>query len=104
MSVPGLPYSEPAFSSIEPLDSTTDLKAPEVTGVAYRITKNQYKKVIGSEGGGIAYLDIAINAVPVSGTDESKTGSPLRVRTLQGVMERTPPGRPSKRYMVGSLA
>ena len=98
--IPGLPYSEPAFCSIRPVDETLELGVPDVTGSAYLITDRQYKSVIASEGGGTAYTDILVDARPVGVEDASKTGKSLQVRTLGPAMTRCPPARPSQRYMV----
>lgn len=100
MEIPGLPYSEPAFSSIRPVNETTELGLPNVIGVAYLITPEQYKRVIASEGGGIAYDDILVNARPVGDKDAIKMGHRPQVRTLGTAMKRCPPARPSQRYMV----
>ena len=100
MEIPGVPYSEPAFGSIRPANGSIELGLPEVIGVAYLITDSQYKKVVASEGGGIAYDDISINAKPITSEDAVRTGPQPRVRTLGTAMSRHPPARPSKRYMV----
>ncbi|KAF4636130.1 hypothetical protein G7Y89_g1952 [Cudoniella acicularis] len=102
-NIPGLPYSEPTFMSITERSSTTEeifpISSPDVFGVAYLITSNQYRQVIASEGGGIGYDDIAINVVPVAEEDEKKIGPRLRVRTLRAAVVRNPWPSPSKRYM-----
>ena len=100
MDIPGLPYSEPAFSSIQPVNGALELGLPNVIGVAYLITHEQHRKVMASEGGGIAYTDILVDARPVSDKDATRTGHQLQVRTLGTAMRRCPPARPSKRYMV----
>ena len=100
MEIPGTPYSEPSFSSIRPRDCASDLGQVEVVGVAYLITQIQYRKVIASEGGGIAYNDLSLRAVPVYAEDEAKTGHSIQVRTLGTAMSRRPCGLPSTRYMV----
>ena len=101
LNIPGLPYSEPCFSSIVPTQLPA-LPAPEpdVLGVAYLITQKQYVQVIASEGGGIAYDDIEVEAVPVGLADRELVGERVSVRTLGAALRRTPCGRPSQRYMV----
>ncbi|MCJ1352282.1 MAG: hypothetical protein MMC33_002266 [Icmadophila ericetorum] len=135
LNIPGLPYSEPTFTSITPrtpsgskLSATLSnatvsansgsseiesdaiipelelgpdfgLEIPDIIGVAYLITASQYIKVLGSEGGGIAYEDIEVDAVPLDETDREQTGPRLKVRTLGAAIERYPPPKPSKRYM-----
>lgn len=100
MDIPGVPYSEPAFSSIRPVNTLTDQALSGVIGVAYLITDLQYKRVIASEGGGIAYDDISVDAKPVAHEDAVRTGPQPQVRTLGTAMIRHPPALPSKRYMV----
>lgn len=96
MSVPGLPYQEPSFSSVrQRKESEVEcINAPDVIGLAYLISSEQYRKVIASEGGGIAYDDVALCARVL------KDGTSLPVRTLKEAMSRLPPPKPSKRYMV----
>jgi hypothetical protein len=131
MNIPGVPYSEPAFSAIKPLagaasssphssicdaasssgsqslarftssEKPANTRSPiAVVGVAYLVTPPQYNKILGSEGGGIAYKDVAIYAEPLEPEDEVRTGPKPLVRTLVAVVERDPNPRPSKRYMV----
>jgi gliotoxin/aspirochlorine biosynthesis gamma-glutamylcyclotransferase len=73
---------------------------PDVLGVAYLITADQYTHVIASEGGGIAYSDIELSARPVSEADsELVGGDSVCVRTLGAILHREPWPLPSKRYM-----
>jgi hypothetical protein len=99
--IPGTPYSEPAFTSIRPITGTEDPKTTEeVLGVAYLITAEQYVRVVASEGGGIAYADIAVPALPMTNKDQEIVGEKFVVRTLATVLRRVPEARPSARYMV----
>jgi hypothetical protein len=124
LDIPGMPYSEPTFTSLLPREevptatearersgkatalASSDSKVlgeahlPDAVGVAYLITAAQYVRVIGSEGGGIAYADIAVPAEPIADTDAECTGGNITVRTLASVLRRTPWPLPSKRYMV----
>jgi hypothetical protein len=103
MEIPGVPYSDPSYGSIRPRDSSEAEKnaQPDVIGVAYQITAEQYRQVVASEGGQIAYTDIAVLGNPINPEDETKTGTEVTVRTLcSTTMVRNPPPRPSKRYMV----
>ena len=100
MEIPGVPYSEPAFSSIRPTDDTATIRIPEVLGVAYLITSEQYTKVIASEGGGIAYSELSFSARPLALEDEMKLGPQPIVKTLGTALRRCPPALPSQRYMV----
>lgn len=100
-NIPGLPYSEPTFTSVIPRDPSakSDWCIPDVLGVAYLITQDQYVRVLGSEGGGIAYDDIEVEAVPVEKQDADVIGPKIKVRTLGSAMERIPWPKPSRRYM-----
>ena len=113
MSIPGLPYKEPAFSVVRPSptglvketgsDRRAILVPPPATGTAYLITTSQYRRVIASEGGGTAYKEISIRAFPVGEQDEKLTGSYAQVLTLGAGMLRTPEARPSRRYLVRTV-
>ena len=107
MEIPGLPYSEPAFSSLKPRMATSaeDVGAPDVIGLAYLITAEQYRHVIASEGGGTAYSDVEIVGKGVSPSDEQKIQNGRPMRTLgSSTMTRTPPAAPSLRYMVSDTS
>ncbi|KAI1778793.1 hypothetical protein F4818DRAFT_229628 [Hypoxylon cercidicola] len=101
MEIPGMPYSEPSFSSIAPHRDTEAEKgvAFDVIGVAYLISQEQYRRVISSEGGGIAYRDICLVGEPVGEDDRKKIGYQITVRTLGTAMSKHPPPLPSQRYM-----
>jgi len=103
MEIPGLPYSEPSFSSVRARDSgkVEALCDPDVIGVAYLITVEQYRAVIASEGGGIAYKDISVLGEPIFDNEKARLGSTLMVQTLGTAMVRHPCPRPSNRYLVG---
>lgn len=98
--IPGTPYSEPAYTSIRPITDVDDEKTREVIGLAYLITAEQYVHLVASEGGGIAYADIAAPAIPATESDELITGSEFVVRTLGTILRRVPSSSPSARYMV----
>ena len=102
MSIPGLPYREPAFASLEPICTTAiGEKGLEVEGVAYLITRAQYVKIIASEGGGVAYRE-AIFLAEHLGKDGAVEihGERIIVLTLINAIFKTAPGKPSVRYMV----
>ncbi|KAI1824915.1 hypothetical protein F4861DRAFT_224690 [Xylaria intraflava] len=101
MEIPGMPYSEPSFSSIVPRNHATleEGAAPDVVGVAHLITQEQYRHVIASEGGGSAYRDVCLVGEPVDGDDTEKSRVGIRVRTLVSAIARHPPPTPSQRYM-----
>ncbi|PVI02652.1 hypothetical protein DM02DRAFT_701132 [Periconia macrospinosa] len=102
MQIPGLPYSEPAFSSIspQPVAKPETSMNPDVVGVAYLITEDQYNHVIGSEGGGTAYNDISLLGRIIGEEAKGGNGSmEIPVRTLGTAMKRQPCPVPSARYM-----
>lgn len=106
MEIPGLPYSEPAFSSIkfrEPARAE-NANGPDVVGVAYLITAEQYRHVIASEGGGTAYADIEVAGDGISAEDQKKIGKRRCMRTLgSSAMTRSPAPAPSARYLVRNI-
>lgn len=107
MSIPGLPYREPAFASIEPTHAIRldeKQREVEVEGIAYLITRAQYVKLVGSEGGDIAYSQAELRAEPIHEVDVGVVGSKgFLVFTFINAIFKAPPGRPSLRYMVGTL-
>ncbi|PNS14345.1 hypothetical protein CAC42_6858 [Sphaceloma murrayae] len=71
-NVPGLPYLEPAMASIEPRPASA--KCPDVHGVAWRLRSNEWKNVVATEGGGLAYRTLAIEGLLLGdGTAKSCT-------------------------------
>jgi hypothetical protein len=118
-NIPGMPYSEPAFTSILPREGGTGVGSsvgcsywfsekqqglvPDVLGVAYLITQEQHIQVLASEGGGIAYDDIEVLGVPVGIEDTDITGPSVTLRTLGAAMQRNLFPKPSLRYMVRPL-
>lgn len=103
VEIPGLPYSEPAFSSIRPRPVAKPEAAlnPDVVGVAYLITEGQYNRVIASEGGGTAYNDIRLFGRIIGEEKRGENASiDIPVRTLGAAMIRRPCPVPSARYMV----
>lgn len=100
MDSAGVPYSEPAFASILPIHSSGSEKAVELIGMAYQLNPEMYKKVLASEGGGIAYAEVEVWAEVLKddvGNAQSLL-SRLPVRSLVTVLQRK--ARPSVRYMV----
>jgi hypothetical protein len=81
---------------------TASPAVPDILGVAYIITKEQFIRILASEGGGIAYESIELDAVPVDEQDAEVTGPRIKVSTLGAAMDRQPSPKPSKRYMVSS--
>lgn len=96
----GLPYSEPSMASIARYHKREEeSKVPDVCGVAYLLTSEDYKRLVGSEGGGVAYDEIEVEA------DSWHRGNGvsierIRMRTLVAKFPWRPNASPSKRYLV----
>lgn len=132
MSAAGLPYREPSFASIhrinpgtnksgkfckEHFGSDTELEFDQTTllGTAYLVSSDQYKRVLASEGGGIAYREVELLVESVGGHTSGQTtigdkasfsssaAGKWIARTLLAVLPRRPAPRPSHRYMVRDL-
>jgi len=104
MNSSGVPYSEPAFASISPTYISDKEKAVQLIGTAYLLTPEMYKKVLASEGGGIAYTEVEVRAEGVTDEDRVKLGmkdGTVATRSLMTVLSRT--ACPSNRYMVYRL-
>ncbi|KAI0114670.1 hypothetical protein F4776DRAFT_325542 [Hypoxylon sp. NC0597] len=106
MESAGVPYQEPSFASIRPLNKNAHLKEKGLLGTAYLVTPQQYSHIIASEGGGIAYKEVLVEIDPVekpSGikvpNEDHSCGMHMTGRTLVSVMVRQPAPRPSRRYM-----
>lgn len=100
LEIPGLPYSEPSFSSIAPRACIEKDTTPCLVGVAYLITQDQYRLVVASEGGGTAYRDVSIRGEPLEAEDAHKVGQAVWVQTLGTAISRRPWPAPSRRYKV----
>jgi gliotoxin/aspirochlorine biosynthesis gamma-glutamylcyclotransferase len=94
--LPGIPYQEPAFSSIRRRQSETD---PDVIGIAYLLTRSEYERLLLTEGGrGGGYLEIDIEVKPLLDlTDEKSTISCISLSTR--VPREHPHPLPSARYL-----
>lgn len=105
-----LPYVEPSFASIERfppeeegnlelcIGSLKDVKEiPPVHGVAWLLSQNDYARLVLSEGGGVAYEEIKVDATVLGDRDEVQV---LKARTFKAKFPRRPNGAPSSRYMV----
>ena len=113
MSIPGLPYSEPAFSAMETIDflnssakayhfprENAKRRPPEVIGITYLITHFQLRQIVASEGGGTANVSCTLRGEPVAEYDVHFLGRKLWIVRLVAGTQRQPPGIPSRRYMV----
>ncbi|EXU99137.1 AIG2-like family protein [Metarhizium robertsii] len=77
-NVLGIPYVDPGNGGIRPLCPETTDPTACVHGVAYLLTPEDLKKVVLSEGGGIAYNVVKLNAKLL------QDGSTIQVNTLMG--------------------
>lgn len=96
MESAGVPYQEPSFASVRLIDTQASPKEKELLGTAYLVTPEQYTHIIASEGGGIAYREVAVDVQAF----HDDAGTSMIARTLITVMLRRPAPRPSQRYMV----
>lgn len=107
----GIPCAEPAFASIAKFsDLGYDDNAaarwkktipPPVHGVAYLLTKEDYRLLVLSEGSGVGYDEIQVEAFPVSAAEHHPPGTKgILVRTLKAKYPFRPNRAPSLRYMV----
>ncbi|KAH6614247.1 hypothetical protein C7974DRAFT_292919, partial [Boeremia exigua] len=88
----GLPYSEPSMASIAPYTVTGEKQyVPDVCGVAYLLSSEDFKRLVSTEGGGVAYDEIEVEGV--SATEE------IRMHTLVAKFPWRPNACPSKRYL-----
>ena len=127
MDTPGVPYREPSFASICPFQpDVTQVESTEsergdfqiekhgqvtLMGTAYLVTTEQYKRILASEGGGIAYREVEVWVESVAKSNRAQNeifyedvaaSMPVKrvARTLISVRPRHPAPRPSLRYMV----
>jgi hypothetical protein len=111
----GIPYTEPSFASIAPFpvgkkttlhthDVTRDV--PAVQGLAYLLVPADYRQLVISEGGGIAYNEIEVHALILDENGQpapKHADTPLIARTLQAKYPWRPNGAPSARYLVNQI-
>lgn len=108
----GIPCAEPAFASIAKFsdlgyddDAAARCKKttmpPPVHGVAYLLTKEDYCRLVLSEGSGVGYDEIQVEAFPVSAGENRPPGTTgILVHTLKAKYPFRPNRAPSLRYMV----
>jgi len=109
-NVPGVPYSEPAMAGLIRLihmdkKSTDNVDIVPVYGVAYFISREDFTKIIATEGAGVAYTILQATAKVVAGVDgeivgDSLLGKELPVFTLVARRPARTIRRPSTRYLV----
>ncbi|KAJ6187824.1 hypothetical protein N7519_002732 [Penicillium mononematosum] len=107
----GIPYAEPSFASIAAFvpEKVTILQTasparhtlvPAAHGVAYLLTPADYRQLVISEGGGVAYDEIEVDAEILHLDDGGHEPTKLVARTLQAKYPWEPNGSPSARYLV----
>lgn len=97
----GLPYSEPAMASISKYNvegASRQDTIPDVHGVAYLLSAADMRRLIHTEGGGVAY-----NCIMVDGYRLDSGSSALKMHTLVARYPRRPNAAPSVRYLVHLL-
>lgn len=93
----GLPYSEPSMASIAPYTMKGEKQlVPDVCGVAYRLSSEDFKRLVGTEGGGVAYDEIEVEGV----SWRAEVAEEIRMHTLVAKFPWRPNACPSKRYLV----
>lgn len=97
----GIPCAEPSFASISAYshsEEKEESKIPAVHGMAYLLTKADYRRLVLSEGSGVGYDEIQVEAFPLS---DKKNG--IQVHTLKAKYPFRPNRAPSLRYMVSTV-
>ncbi|KAI9149777.1 hypothetical protein H9P43_009956 [Blastocladiella emersonii ATCC 22665] len=90
----GFPYLEPSFASIDVRDASKDT-VPELHGVAFLITKDEYQQIRDTEG--LAYADVEVKC---TGVGSEFAGRTIFARGLIQMKEYRHGDRvPSTRYM-----
>ena len=96
----GVPYSEPAMASIAKRsvvhEEVDQPERPAVHGVAYLLSQAQYRELIVSEGAGMAYVEVEVDATVLS----SEPQRVIVTRTLAAKYPFRPNALPSARYLV----
>ena len=94
--LPGIPYQEPAFSSIRPRISEND---PDVIGIAYLLTRDEYERLLQSEGGrGGGYREIDLLVKPLLDLTNEKSSFVCKSLSTR-VPRENPHPLPSERYL-----
>ncbi|KAL2869633.1 gamma-glutamyl cyclotransferase gliK [Aspergillus lucknowensis] len=95
----GIPYAEPAFASIAPLlnnEVSGKSPIPPVHGVAYLLTADDYRRLVVTEGAGVGYDEITVQARVLDSDEEQ---AEITARTLKAKYPFRPNRVSSKRYM-----
>lgn len=104
----GIPYSEPSYASVEafPADGrssgvelvwgTQRFAVPPVCGVAYLLTPDDFHRLLVTEGSGVVYEVVAVQARLLD------LGETIDAVTLKAKHPIRPNGAPSARYLVST--
>jgi hypothetical protein len=110
MTTKGIPYAEPSFASVAAF--TPNTTSMLTTGFSNKHTPVQpahgisfshqpiNRQLVFSEGGGVAYNEIEVEAKVIRTEGEEDTPTPLVARTLQAKSPWTPNGAPSAQSFV----
>ncbi|KAI0456056.1 membrane dipeptidase-domain-containing protein [Xylaria acuta] len=95
----GVPYAEPAMASIT-ARSMSAPSQPPVHGIAYALSASDFWSLIVSEGAGIAYSEVQLQATILDNHDQGAgMDATLSVRTLIARYPFCPNPLPSSRYL-----
>lgn len=114
--LPGLPYFEPRMGNcrlapgVEDSDviSSGEVKEPwtgvgALIGVAYLVTPEDFDKVLATEGGGLSYKMVAVDALVLGAEGEKGLVKEEHIEAFTLLapesMTRQSPGQPSLRYL-----
>lgn len=115
--LPGIAYREPCFANVQFRDKSEAAKVTReslekewdgsLMGVVYEVTKPDWARIMGTEGGGTSYQEIVVPCIPLpsadSQTDASKLPQIIKARTLYA--PRLPEDEdPSKRTLWEKLS
>jgi hypothetical protein len=117
----GIPYAEPSFASIAPVPikphqdahpawSTEQSRVPPVHGVLYQLKREDYRRLVLTEGAGVGYDEITVSAYILETTPGRKkhptrASKPIIIgaQTLKAKYPWRPNRGPSQRYMVREI-
>jgi hypothetical protein len=112
----GVPYAEPSFASVAEFSDAivkkeknlylhlglTAIPVPPVHGVAYLLSAQDYHRLVVTEGGGVAYDEISLEAIILErgAAGLQPNAQTIVARTLKAKYPWHPNGSPSARYLV----
>ncbi|KAF4335428.1 microsomal dipeptidase precursor [Fusarium beomiforme] len=96
----GVPYKEPAMAGIrERTRADSPKSTPPVHGMAYLLSREEYHRLIVSEGAGVAYVETELIARSSNGVAGRPATEEIPVWTLMARFPFRPEALPSVRYM-----